>query len=82
MALSKDQMAMAHEQNMTALTASQAAQQELNQHGLEIEKRQFEQQAQQVQQQLAAQQQAEQTQLEHAAAMQQKQTQQPPTGEV
>jgi hypothetical protein len=69
--LSQDQMAMAHEQNITAIKASQAAQQELRQHGLEIEKRQFEQQAQAVQQQIAAQQQANQTGLEHAAAMQQ-----------
>ncbi len=69
--LSQDQMAMAHEQNLTAMEASHAAQQELQQHGLEIEKRQFEQQAQAVQQQIAAQQQQEQTGLEHAAAMQQ-----------
>jgi len=69
--LSQDQLAMAHEQNLTAMEASQAAQQELRQHGLEIEKRQFEQQAQAVQQQIGAQQQAEQTGLEHAAALQQ-----------
>jgi len=70
-ALSQDQLAMAHEQNQTAMEASQAAQQELRSHGLEIEKRAFEQQAQQVQQQIGAQQQAQQTSLEHAAAMQQ-----------
>jgi hypothetical protein len=69
--LSKDQLAMAHEQNLTAMEASRAAQQELRQHGLEIEKRQFEQQAQAVQQQIAAQQQAQQTGLEHATTMQQ-----------
>jgi hypothetical protein len=69
--LSQDQLAMAHEQNLTAMEASQAAQQELRQHGLEVEKRQFEQQAQAVQQQIGAQQQAEQTGLEHAATMQQ-----------
>jgi hypothetical protein len=71
MQLSKDQLAMAHEQNLTAMEASRAAQQELQQHGLEIEKRQFEQQAQAVQQQIAAQQQAQQTGLEHATTMQQ-----------
>jgi hypothetical protein len=69
--LSQDQMAMAHEQNLTAMEASHAAQQELRQHGLEVEKKQFEQQAQAVQQQIGAQQQAEQTGLEHATAMQQ-----------
>jgi hypothetical protein len=71
MQLSKDQLAMAHEQNLTAMQASQAAQQELRQHGLEIEKRQFEEQAQAVQKQIAAQQQQSQTELEHAAAVQQ-----------
>ena len=69
--LSKDQQTMAHEQNLTAMEASQAAQQELRQHGLEIEKRQFEQQAQAVQQQIASQQQQQQTGLEHATATQQ-----------
>jgi hypothetical protein len=53
------------------MEASHAAQQELRQHGLEVEKKQFEQQAQAVQQQIGAQQQAEQTGLEHATAMQQ-----------
>jgi hypothetical protein len=71
MQLSKDQLAMAHEQNLTAMEASQAAQQELRQHGLEIEKRQFEEQAQAVQKQIAAQQQQSQTELEHAAAVEQ-----------
>jgi hypothetical protein len=70
-ALNQDQLAMAHEQNMTAMEASHAAQQELHAHGLEIEKRAFEQQAQQVQQQIGAQQQAQQTGLEHAATIQQ-----------
>ena len=80
--LTADQAAMAHEQNITALEASHAAQQELQQHGLEIEKRQFEQQAQTVQKQIDAQQQqglqeqqaaqqAQQTGLEHATTMQQ-----------
>jgi hypothetical protein len=69
--LSQDQLAMAHEQNMTAMQASHAAQQELRQHGLEVEKRAFEQQAQQVQQNISAQQQAQQTGLEHAQTLQQ-----------
>jgi hypothetical protein len=69
--LGSDQMAMAHEQNQTALEASHAAQQEIRQHGLEIEQQAFQQQAAQVQQQIAAQQAQNQTGLEHAAAMQQ-----------
>jgi hypothetical protein len=69
--LSQEQLAMAHEQNLTAMQASQAAQQELRQHGLEIEKRQFEQQAQAVQNQIAAQQKQEQTSLEQALKQQQ-----------
>jgi hypothetical protein len=80
--LGADQMAMAHEQNQTALEASHAAQQDIRQHGLEIEQQAFQAQAAQVQQQIAAQQaqnqaaqqaaqQAQQTGLEHAAAMQQ-----------
>jgi len=70
-ALSQDQMAMAHEQNQTALEASHAAQQDIRQHGLEIEQQQFEQQAQQVQQNIGAQQQAQQSGLEHSQTMQQ-----------
>jgi len=70
-ALSQDQMAMAHEQNQTALEASHAAQQDIRQHGLEIEQQQFKQQAQAVQQQIGSQQQAQQSGLEHAQTMQQ-----------
>ena len=80
--LDQDQMAMAHEQNQTALEASHAAQQDIRQHGLEIEQQQFKQQAQAVQQQIGsqqqqdqqsqqAQQQAQQAGLEHAQTMQQ-----------
>jgi hypothetical protein len=79
MQLSKDQLAMAHEQNLTGMQASQAAQQELRQHGLEIEKRQFEEQAQAVQKQIAAQQQADQTTLEHQQALEQQALTQPMT---
>jgi hypothetical protein len=78
--LSQEQLAMAHEQNLTAMQASQAAQQELRQHGLEIEKRQFEQQAQAVQNQIAAQQKQEQTSLEQA--LKQQQSQIPPQGAI
>ena len=67
----QDQATMAHEQNLTALEASHAAQQDIRQHGLEIEKQQFEQQAQQVQQNISAQQQAQQSGLDHAQTLQQ-----------
>jgi len=60
--LSADQMAMAHEQNQTAMEASHAAQQDIRQHGLEIEQQVFQQQAQQVQSQISAQQQEAQAQ--------------------
>ena len=66
--LDADQLALAHEQNQTALQASNAAQQELMNHGLEIEKRAFEQQAQQVQ-----------ADLEHQRALEQQAASQPTT---
>jgi len=58
--LTADQMALVHEQNQTAMQASQAAQKELTQHGLEIERQAFMQQAEQTK-----------FQLDHAAKMQQ-----------
>jgi len=87
--LTADQLAMAHEQNQTAMAASNAAQQEIRQHGIEIEQQAFQAQAQQVQQQIAAQQaqqqaeqqaniQAQQTGLEHQAAIEQAAQQQQP----
>ena len=69
--LDADQLAMAHEQNQTALQASHAAQQDIRQHGLEIEQEAFRQQAQQVQQQISAQQQANQSAQDHQQALQQ-----------
>jgi len=77
--LGADQMAMAHEQNQTALAASHAAQQDIRQHGLEIEQQAFQAQAQQVQSQIAAQQQAAQAQQQaqqQAAQSEQQATQQ------
>jgi len=73
--LTSDQMAMAHEQNLTALEASNQAQTEIRQHGLEVQQQAFQQQAQQVQQQIAAQQQADQARLAHAHALQQNEQQ-------
>jgi hypothetical protein len=71
LALTKDQMALAHEQNLTAMEASNQAQTDIRTHGLEIEQQQFQKQAEQVASQIAAQQQAQQTDLEHRAAVQQ-----------
>jgi hypothetical protein len=57
LALTKDQMVLAHEQNQTALEASNQAQTDIRQHGLEIEQQQFQKQAEQIASQIAAQQQ-------------------------
>ena len=73
--LTSDQMAMAHEQNQTALEASHQAQMDINQHGLQIEQQQFQHQAQIAQQaaQQARQQgvQIQQSAQDHQQAMQQ-----------
>ena len=69
--LSQEQERMAYEHAMTALEATNAAEQDIRQHGLEVQRNQMADQAAQVQQQIAAQQQAQQTGLEHATAMQQ-----------
>lgn len=69
--LSQEQQRMAYEHAMTALEATNAAEQDIRQHGLEVERNQMAQQAQQVQQQIVAQQQAQQTGLEHMTNMQQ-----------
>ena len=69
--LSQEQERMAYEHAMTALEATNAAEQDIRQHGLEVQRNQMANEAQQVQQQIAAQQQAQQTGLEHATAMQQ-----------
>jgi hypothetical protein len=69
--LSQEQERMAYEHAMTALEATNAAEQDIRQHGLEVERNQMADQAALVQQQIAAQQQAQQTGLEHATTMQQ-----------
>ena len=71
LALTKDQMALAHEQNQTAFEASNQAQMDIRNHGLEIEQQQFQKQAENVASEIAARQQAMQTDLEHRAAVQQ-----------
>jgi hypothetical protein len=71
MALSADQMAMMHEQNQTALEATNSAEQEIRQHGLQVEQQMMEQQAAQTQALIEAENQARQTGLDHATTMQQ-----------
>jgi len=69
--LSQEQERMAYEHAMTALEATNAAEQDIRQHGLEVQRNQMADEAARVQQQIMAQQQAQQTGLEHATAMQQ-----------
>ena len=64
-ALSSDQLALAHEQNMTAMEASKQADQAIRQHGLEVEQQTFQHQAEQVKQHIAAQQQAQAASQQH-----------------
>jgi hypothetical protein len=71
MALSADQMAMMHEQNQTALEATNSAEQEIRQHGLQVEQQMMEQQAAQTQALIEAENQARQTNLENATTLQQ-----------
>ena len=80
-----------HEQNMSAVEAIQAAENDIRQHGLAVQQQAFEQRAQQVQNAIEmqrAQQEHEQglqqAAEQHAQQMQQQQEQQPqtPTGEV
>ena len=75
-AMTSDQMAMQHEQDMTALQASQEAQSDMRQHGLDVQQNAFAQQAQQAQQQAQAQQAQQQQQAQHAQEAQQQQAQQ------
>jgi hypothetical protein len=93
--LTSDQLAMQHEQDQTALMASQEAQADLRQHGLDVQQQVFDQQAQAAQQQAQAAQAAQQQQQQHQMDMvsqqqdqahqqqlaAQQQQLQPPTGE-
>jgi hypothetical protein len=86
--ISSQQQALEHEQNMSAIEAINAAENDIRQHGLAVEQRVFDEQAAQVQKNIDIQQQREQAQRQHAQAMQQKAfdaqnqaLQQPPLGE-
>lgn len=89
--ISAQQQALEHEQNMSAIEAINAAENDIRQHGLAVEQRAFDEQSAQVQKAIDIQQQREQAQRQHAQTMQQKafdaqnqatQLQQQPTGEV
>ena len=71
MALSSEQMAMMHEQNQTALEATNSAEQEIRQHGLQVQQQMMQQEAAQTQALIEAENQARQTGLENATTMQQ-----------
>ena len=78
--LTSDQMAMAHEQNLTALEASHQAQSDIRQHGIDVEQAAFQQQAAMVNAQIQAQQQAALAEQQHNQALQQQAlAPQPPT---
>jgi hypothetical protein len=90
--LDQAQQALEHEQNMSAIEAIQASQQDIRQHGLAVQQQEFEQQAMQVQKQiemqhaeqqhqqgLAQADQQHQQQMAQMAEQQAMQSQQPPT---
>ena len=71
--LTADQLAMAHEQNLTALEASHQAQTDIRQHGIDVEQAAFQQQAAMVNAQIKAQQDAALANQQHQQALQQQQ---------
>jgi len=85
-AMDQQQMQLEHEQNQSAIQAINAAEQDIRQHGLQVEKQQFQQFIQGVQQEAQAEQQhsqtLQQTQQQHEQDLQkqamQAQPQQPP----
>lgn len=89
--LTQQQAQLEHEQNLSAIDAISAADQDIRQHGLAIEQQAFADQAAQVQAQIDMQRQAAAAQQQHEQALQQKafeaQTQalqqpKPPTGAI
>lgn len=79
------QMELEHEQNMSAIDAINAADQDIRQHGMTVQQQALERRAQQVQEAIAHQRDKEITDRQHVQSLQQnqiQQQQQPPTGEV
>ena len=77
-ALSSEQIAMAREQNQTALEASHQAQMDIRQHGINIEQQAFQHQADAVKAHITSQQQSQLEQQKHQQAMQQQAVQPAP----
>jgi hypothetical protein len=75
MKLTADQQAMSHEQNMTALEASNQAQADIRQHGINNEQRALQDESDRVKAQLDAQQQSAQAAQEHQQQVMQQQQQ-------
>jgi hypothetical protein len=71
--LDQTQTQIEHEQNMSALEATLAAEQDIRQHGLAVQQQAFEQQASHVQNQIEAQHQAAMTQQQQEQAAQEHQ---------
>jgi hypothetical protein len=82
--MDQQQRQLEHQQNLSAIEATVAAENDIRQHGLEVQKQAFEQQSAQVQNQIEAQKAAQQHQQQmiqsdqkHQQQMQQMQAQQP-----
>ena len=69
--MDQQQSKIEHEQNMSALEATMASEQDIRQHGLEVRQQAFQQQAQTVAQQAKSQQDAALTQQQHEQQVQQ-----------
>ena len=76
--MDQQQRQLEHEQNLSAMEATIAAENDIRQHGLEVQKQVFEQQISQVQNQIEAENQA---QMEQQAAQQEVQPQTPNQGQ-
>ena len=73
--MDQQQRQLEHEQNLSAMEATIAAENDIRQHGLEVQKQAFEQQSAQVQNQIEAEHQAQMAQQEQQQAAQQHQQQ-------
>jgi hypothetical protein len=73
--MDQQQQQLEHEENLAALEATQAAEQDIRQHGIQTRQQMFQAQADQVNQQAQAQQQAALAQQQHEQQMQQQNAQ-------
>jgi hypothetical protein len=70
--LTQQQQQLEHEQNMSAIDAINSADQDIRQHGIQVEQQAFAEQAAQVQKTIDAEQQANQAQQQHQQTLEQK----------